>query len=179
MDRRQAVAALAAGAVFPAPAGSTPPREGEEPTKSKPPGPPPIEARLLVPLAGTKTTLRLRVTNTGKDAGVFPPFVNQTQLLVTPPGGEAEAYGRCEENRAPDELKAGETRSWDIDLADHVAFTMKGSYVIAFRVGPVRSNEVILAVDTPVPQSKPAPAAAAVRKRAEALLTVLRAKQWG
>jgi hypothetical protein len=148
---------------------AVPPARGDEtPDKGQSPGPPPIEARLLVPLSGTKTTLRLQVTNTGKPTGVYPPLVNGTTLRVTSPDGKTVELGRCEENRPPDALKSGESKSYDLDVADHVPFTQKGTYAIALTVNGVRSNEVLLAVD---PEAQ-------VRDRAEAFLKVLREKQW-
>lgn len=157
--------------------GSPTVRGDEKSDKSSAPGPLPIQARLLIPLSGTKTTLRFQVTNIGKHVGVFPPFVNGTKLLVTRPDGKIEEVGCCAENHARDELKSGESKSWDIDVAKQVKLTQKGAYIVAFTVGGVRSNEVLLAVDTPNPGPKADPAARA-RERAEALLKVLRAKQW-
>jgi hypothetical protein len=148
-----------------------PPAQGDDkPDKSYAPGLLPIEARLVIPLTGTKTTVRLEVKNVGMHtAPVFPPLVNATKLLITPPGGETQLWGKCEENRPPDPLGKDETKSWDIDLAEHVKFDKPGKYAIAFQVGVLRSNEVTFIVDDP---------AARARERAEGLLKVLRAKQW-
>jgi hypothetical protein len=166
--RRLAALALAVGLTAGPPA-----RAQDKPDKSYAPGALPIEARLVLPMTGSKTTVRLEVKNVGKHpAAVFPPPVNSTTLLVTPPGGEATPWGRCEENRPPDELGKGETKSWDIDLADHVKFTKPGKYRFAFQVGTFQSNEVTFVVDAP---TGPGPLA---RARAEALLKILRAKQW-
>jgi hypothetical protein len=146
-----------------------PPAQGDDqPDKRYAPGSLPIEVRLVMPLTGTKTTVRLEVKNVGKHAAaVFPPLVNATKLLVTPPGGETQPWGKCEENRPPDPLGKDETKSWDIDLADHVKFDKPGKYAIAFQVGVFRSNEVTFVVDNPT---------ARARERAEGLLKVLRAK---
>ena len=149
-------------------------RSEDKPGKGYAPGSPPIEARLVIPLTGTKTTVRLEVKNAGKHAAAvvpLPPLVNATKLLITAPGGEAMPWGKCEENRPPDELGTGETRSWDVDLADHVKFAKPGKYRIAFQVGTFRSNEVEFVVDAPADPVQRA------RTRADALLRVLRAKQ--
>src|SRR5687767_13035546 len=74
--------------------GAAPPKP-EDPAKCLAPGPLPLEARLLVPLNGNKTTLRLEVANAFKRAGVFPPLVNSTKLIVTYPDGKTAEWGRC------------------------------------------------------------------------------------
>lgn len=163
MRARGIVALILAGLI------AVPPARGDEkPDKGQSPGPPPLEARLLVPLSGAKTPLRLQVTSTGKPTAVYPPPVNGTKLHVTPPDGKAVELSRCEENRPPDALKSGESKSYDLDVADHVPFTQKDTYTLALAVNGVRSNEVVLAAD---PEAQ-------VRERAEALLKVLREQRW-
>ncbi len=108
----------------------------------------PIEARLEIPLSGTKTTFRFSVRNNDTKSYLLDaPFANNTRLFVKGPTGGSQEFGSWKEGLTPNVIDAGFTKNWDIDISSHVKFTSKGTYVVWFQVRDVRSNTISIVKD--------------------------------